>query len=336
MPSFKYPSSERLAAVLTRVLSRNGLANGDLTVVNRKPNPYNSTFPTEIVTCHNGPGRSIPRLFVKYRTGGFDGVFGHRRDISYEARVYREVLQPLHVSTPAFYGLYKDDESGAEGLIIEYLPRGSPASWSRDPQAMTRSARWIGRFHAANEKRVHDARLQFLRRYNAEYYRGWARRTNLLFGQLNSRFPWIPPICTSFQHLIPRLLRAPETIIHGEYFGSNVVYQNGTSRPVDWQSTAIAAGEIDLAALTHSWPKKVVQKCEREYARARWSGRAPDGFEETLELARVYMNLRWLGDPNIMSPLVSRRGRLVASKKMLVAMQAVLQLHSVGERLGLL
>src|SRR5437879_9742252 len=98
MSSFKFPDSERLQAGLATALRRNGSAKADLTVLGRKGNPYNSTFPTEIVTCRNELDDSILHLFVKYGNGKFDGVFGHRGDLSYDAKVYREVLQPLHTA----------------------------------------------------------------------------------------------------------------------------------------------------------------------------------------------------------------------------------------------
>ncbi len=329
---------KKLAAALSTLLRHNGYIARNLTVLEREPNPYGSTFPTEVVTCRADGGVRTLRLFVKYGTTEFDSVYGHRGDVSYEAKVYREVLQPLRTSTPSFYGVHMEDTSNAPWLIVEYLARGSPASSSRDPKAMGRSARWIGKFHAANEKRVHSPRLRFLHRYDSDYYAGWARRTRKLFSQsrLRMRFPWLVPLCDEFERLIPRLLRAPPTVIHGEYFGSNIVYQHGVSRPVDWQSAAIAPGEIDLASLTHSWPKLIVQSCEREYARTRWPTGAPDGFEETLGVARVHVNLRWLGDPGLMSQLVARRGQPLVSNNVILAMQAVLHLHSVGEKLGLL
>ena len=328
---------KELTAALSSVLHNNGFIDGSLTVFNRRPNRYGSTFPTEVVTCRpNGGGRML-RLFVKYGAREFDSVYGHRGNVSYEANVYRDVLAPLQVSTPTFYGAY-EGMSGAPWLIVEYLTHGSPASASRDPNAMDRSAQWAGKFHAANVKRVHSPRLKFLQRYDSKYYLGWTRRTRKLFSQprLRMRFPWLAPLCDKFERLIPHLLRARPTVIHGEYFGSNIVYQHGVSRPVDWQSAAIAPGEIDLASLTHSWPRLTVQRCERAYARARWSGGVPDDFEETLGIARVYMNLRWLGDPEWMSPLAVRPGKPFVSNNILLAMQAVLHLHSVGEKLGLL
>src|SRR3989454_8070043 len=124
---------------------------------------------------------------------------------------------------------------------------------------------------------------------------GWARRTRELFAHLQNRFPWLLDLCDEFGTLTPRLLEAPRTVIHGEYFGLNIIYQNGTSWPADWQSAAIAPGEIDLASLTHSWPRPLVRKCEREYRRSRWPDGAPDDFPEILDAARAYMNFRWLG-----------------------------------------
>ena len=331
-----FPSLEKLTAGLSKVYSK-GFGNGSLSVVKRKPNAFGSTFPTEIVKCQvgNGSGSRPISFFLKYGAKKFDGVYGHRGGLPYEARVYSEILDGLGFSTPKLYGVYNDG-SRAPWLVMEYMAGGMPASWSKDPEAMVRSAGWIGRFHAANEKRVRDNELKFLRRYDSDYYKGWARRTKRLFRGVHAKFPWLGPLCDEFVDRIPRLVEAPQTIIHGEYFGSNIVYQRGVSRPIDWQSTAIAAGEVDLASLTHSWVSRIVQRCEREYVRARWPDGPPGYFPETLDVARVYMNLRWLGDPALMSPLVSRGGKPKVKKSVLLAMQALINLHSVGERLDLI
>ena len=334
----KYPPVKELSEALSTVLRQNGYIDGDVAVLERKPNPLGSTFPTEVVTIRPyGGGRTL-RLFVKYGTKKFDHVYGHKGNVSYEARVYREVLQPLRTSAPRLYGVYMENTFNSPWLIVEYLTRGSPAGASRDPKAMVSSAQWIGNFHAANAKRVNSPRLKFLHRYGSKYYAGWVHRTRRLFDQprLRMRFPWIAPLCDEFEKLIPRLTEPPQTVIHGEYFGSNIVYQNGIARPVDWQSAAIAPGEIDLASVTHSWPKLIVQNCEREYVRARWPRGASEGFEEKLGVARVYMNLRWLGDPGLMSPALTRQRKPFVTNSVLLAMQVVLNLHSVGERLGLL
>jgi hypothetical protein len=330
--TLRYPSQKRLVTGLGTIFRTETRANGGLKLLTRKPNPHGSTFPTEIVKCRLGKDRTTLSLFVKYGTRNFDGVHGHRGNVSYESKVYEEVLRPLHASTPSFYGVYHDKIGDVPWLVLEYLPKGTPASWSKDPKAMIRSAKWIGKFHASSEKLLPSPRLKFLRLYDSNYYKGWARRAKQQFGRFDG-LSWIPDLCDGFVKLIPRLLAAPQTIIHGEYFGSNIIYQNGTSHPADWQSTAKAPGEIDLASLTHSWPARIVQSCEREYRKSRWPSGPPESFEETLDVARFYMNLRWLGDTTLMAPLLAGRERPILSKNL---RKFIKGLYDAGDKMGLI
>jgi hypothetical protein len=311
MSSPKPPDSERLARGLASVLRRSG-HRGRVEIVDRKPNPGLSTFPTEIVVCRVGAGAKMS-LFVKYGGAEFESVYGHRGDIDYEGRVYQEVLRPIGASV-TFYGVYREGPGRPPWLVMEYLKGGKKASWSRDPQAMVLSARWIGWFHAECEPLVSDPRLRFLRRYDSEYYLGWAGRAARLFRRSADQFPWLLALCEQFGELVPRLTQAPATVIHGEYFGSNVVYQGKRAWPVDWQSAAIAPGEVDLASLTLGWPGARRMKFEGEYKKHRWPGGAPDGFEEVLAAARVYMNLRWLGDPGMVASQFGSDGEFSPSR----------------------
>src|SRR5207253_7531343 len=135
-----------------------------------------------------------------------------------------------------------------------------------------------------------------------------------------------------FQDMLPNLLEGPRTIIHGECFGSNIVYQNSISRPIDWQSAAIAPGEIDLASLTLAWPGRFIKKMERKYQESRWPMGAPDSFAETLDAARFYMCLRWLGDPTLMSTWFRSGKRFVIPKD---PRRIIAELYRVGTRLEL-
>src|SRR5437016_6994337 len=95
-----------------------------------------SSFRTEIVTCRVGRRRSPLPLFIKYGTSHFNRAFGHRGDVAFEARVYRDVLQPLRMSTPTFYGLYETGDPGVAWLIIAYVKGGIRTSQCPDPKAM--------------------------------------------------------------------------------------------------------------------------------------------------------------------------------------------------------
>ena len=331
----RFPDLDRLTFGLAAVFRDGEFRDGDVVVIKREPNYYESTFPTEIVTCRlGGSGRTL-RLFCKYGTREFDGVYGHRGNVQYEAEVYREVLRPLStVATATCYGAYRDEHEDAWWLVLEYLEGGSRTNKSPDPEAIIHAARWSGKFHAASGELLRRARPSFLRNYDADYYLGWSRRTDRTFSEYRTRFPWLSGLCEGFVSLVPRLLRAPLTIIHGEYYPSNVIYLGGTSRPIDWQSAAIAAGEIDLASLTQMWPNKIASSCEEEYKKARWPGVSrPDyDFEQTLDVARVYMLLRWLGDPGRGSPLLRRGGRRILPK---ASVKFIEELRKVGRRLRL-
>ncbi len=333
MPTQEFPDLKRLTSGLSAVFHRPRSVPGKVRVLDRKPNLEESTFPTEIVKCALDAKSRTLRLFVKYGTKEFNSVHRHRGNISYEAKVYREILQPLRISTPTFYGVYRDKATHAQWLVIEFL-EGSRGHWSRNPDAMIASARWIGKFHAFNEERISRPGLKFLRRYDRDYYLGWARRASQLLSNSQTSLPWLSSLCDRFEMLLPNLMeRATLTVIHGEYYSNNTIYQDGICSPVDWQSAAVAAGEIDLASLTQSRPSQMVQKCEREYSKSRWPRGPPDDFKQILEVARVYMNLRWLGDPGLMSHLFGPRGEFIPSEKFRKMIKGI---YSAGKRTGLI
>jgi aminoglycoside phosphotransferase (APT) family kinase protein len=239
----------------------------------------------------------------------------------YEARIYRHVLHARQISAPAFYGTYTDPSTGCIWLVIEYLANSHCAA--KHPGAVFEAARWIGRFHAMNEARLSVRPMAWLKRYDADYYRGWARRTLQFGGRLRHRRMWLPRLCERFERVLPLLLASPPTIIHGEFYPTNILAQDGLIYPVDWESAAIGPGEIDLTALTEEWRSGAVRRCEAEYASARWAGRSPADFERTLDAARLYWCFRWLGDdPETTSEAGSRAYFQIA--------------RSLGEKLGLL
>ena len=94
------------------------------------------------------------------------------------------------------------------------------------------------------------------------------------------------------------LLATPPTVIHGEFYSKTALLSRKRLFIVDWESAAIAPGEIDLAALTEGtgWPARLVRQCEGAYTSARWPSGPPASFRRTLEAARIYLHFRWLGE----------------------------------------
>jgi hypothetical protein len=319
----RLPDLQTLTVGLESALRSGGFTNDRLTIVGRQPNIYAASFPSEIVTCRVDGGSEL-RLFCKYAAGHTHNSYGHRGGVAYEAAIYRHLLQPSRAPAPAFYGSHTDDLTGDTWLILEHLDDTLRVSHTPEPAAsMNVAARWIGHFHNIAQEHRSSAPMAFVNIYDAEYYVGWARRTSLFAGHRHRLFPCLTTLCERFEESAHLLLKAPPVLIHGECYTSNILFRNGVVYPVDWESAAIAAGEIDLASLTEGWPPRIVRQCEREYRRARWPEGPPDDFERTLAAARLYLHFRWLGD----------RPEWTAAEGHLWRFR---ELRSAGDRLGMI
>ncbi len=272
-------------------------------VLRRNQARFMSTFPNEVVTCLMPNGRRR-RLFIKYQGTHGHNCFDHRGDVAYEAEVYARLLGTLPAFRPKCFGVYQDCQSGETWLILEYVYQSvrvsdlNPHHAEAQPRTMAQTARWLAQFHVAFEGNINSTGLSFLKRYDAEYYRGWASRTFEFAQPFYSRFPWLKPLSECGDAWFAPLLGVPPTVIHGEFYFKNVLVRGQEIFPVDWESAAIAPGEIDLAALTDGkrWAEEAVRKCQRQYVQERWPQNPPAAFKVTLEAARMYLHFRWLGE----------------------------------------
>src|SRR4051812_48113795 len=282
------PATEDLATVLAQA-ARTRAGRELVEIVDRRSTPDESTYPVEIVTCRFADG-TTQELFCKYSAGLSHDVFGHRGGVGYEASVYEHVLDGSPVRTVGFFGAHR----AADGtwLFLENLQGAERASQSVDPATMPAAAQWAGRFHAAHEA----TSPAILRRYDADYYRGWLTRTQSFAVGVLDDLSWLDELAGHFERVIETLLERP-TIVHGEYYTKNLLAKGGVMYPVDWESAAAGAGEIDLAMLTEAWPADVVEGCEAAYTEARWPGGAPSDLANRLRCARGYVLLPWPRGP---------------------------------------
>src|SRR5262249_22869187 len=134
----------------------------------------------------------------------------------------------------------------------------------------------------------------FLTRYDTDFYVGWSRRTVRYAGSVLAEQPWLGILSRRYEDTVPILTARPRTVIHGEYTPHNVLWHEGGIYPTDWESAALAAGEIDLAILIEGWDEKTVNRCVQCYRQARGPSAATAPFEEALRVARLYVAFRWL------------------------------------------
>jgi aminoglycoside phosphotransferase (APT) family kinase protein len=278
---------------LKAALASNGYTADHLVVLSRKKNHYASTFASEIVKCQLRTGHEL-QLFCKY-SSHHDKTPSDDRKIRYEADVYRHVLQPRSAPVPQFYGSYHDTETGGMWLIIENVAQSARMNKTQHAAAEHLAVRWLGNFHAINEVRLLSA-PPYLATYDLEHYAKLASRASRA-ARHRANCQWLETVCDHFEELAASLLTARPTLIHGEFYPANILVQGDTVYPIDWESAAIAAGEIDLASLLENWPAEELSGYLLEYRRTRWPQGAPDDFERAFYAAQVYWALRWLGDP---------------------------------------
>lgn len=286
------PPDRRLVEVLGIV------TNDDVDLLGRAPNRFGSTFPSEVVTCRTARASHVLRLHCKYGPLAGGGAVpheghGHRGGVAYETLVYRRVLTGSGLSHAAYRGAYTDHAGEWTVLVLEHLDDALRVSQAYEPlEALRAAARWLGSFHAAHAAR----RPAFLTTYDREYFLGWPSRALELAAAAGVRSEALTHAAAVFASAAELLFEEP-TVIHGEYTPHNTLARDGEIFPVDWESAAVGAGEIDVAALTDRWGEDASALCAAEYRDARWGAGAPPSHAETLEAARLYWWFRWLGDP---------------------------------------
>jgi aminoglycoside phosphotransferase (APT) family kinase protein len=302
MPKLKanlldFPPIERLQAGLRSSIASPGLDSAGLIVTDRHPNPYSTTFPSEIVSCRLSSGQIID-VFCKYLTDTGNKSYGHRGGMGYEIKVYKNLLTGLDLSLPTLYGVHEQENHAETWLITQYLDDASKltkVSSRHSSKAMLRAAAWLGAFHAQCSEIVSSPELSFLNRYDENYYRGWAARVANFIPESIHVFPWLEAVCESFGDVVSILTSTHPTILHGEFYSQNVLYWNEDIYPVDWESTAVGPGEIDINTLIESWPGKEADLIH-EYEKTRWSGETPKNIKSVYYAAQIYLQMRWISD----------------------------------------
>lgn len=318
----QYSHIDTLTDRLTGILIGKGATDRDVAVIERKPNILASIFPTEIVTCRYSDGRE-DTFFVKYDSAHFPDSCGHRNNVEYEISVYRDILDTINTTTPSFIGSFCDPQLKSSVLVLEFLDDFSRYSRAEQPETILKTVRWLAGFHTATEKMLAGAAYPFLRNYTTDYYLGWVRRTVdfTMRARKDSSYPWLVPLCNHFERIADELPGIPPVIIHGEFYPQNVLLHKGIIRPVDWQTAAIAPGEIDLAAATDGWKDDIKTLCTNEYRTLRWPESGSEELDRRVDLSRLYLQFRWLGD----NPDGIRKETWCID-----------QLYSIGKKMGLL
>jgi hypothetical protein len=296
------PSRAALKRGLEQVFAADISARGPLRIIHRRENPRVSSYVADIVHVRFADGHG-ERLLCKFAHGRELTPPTPHLGLDHEARVYADVLADCPLDLPLVHGSFTDDETGAVVLVMRFYPAAMPAAKSTDPAAVDALIHWLAAFHTWAASRCGDPRWAFLPRYGAALYAVWLERTCDLAAPFAAECPWLGRVADAYRERIPLLVSAPATVIHGEFTTRNALWDDGRILPIDWETAAVGPAEVDLAVFTYDWDPDDIAALERTYVEARWGGRPPEAFAETLLAARLYAAFHWLfGTPGECKP----------------------------------
>jgi hypothetical protein len=166
------------------------------------------------------------------------------------------------------------------------------------------AARWLARLHlrfaGEGDTLVRSAPLL---RYDAAFLRLWVERAEAFQSARLRPDAW-ESVVAGYDRAVERLIRLPTTLIHGEFYASNILVQETEEgsriRPVDWETAAVGPGLIDLAALTSgAWTERERKEMAAAYHGTLLAEGGPGlPFDEllvALDDCRLHLAIRWLG-----------------------------------------
>jgi hypothetical protein len=269
-----------------------------VTILERRPNPYRTSHTLEELQVRVDDDRPV---WLVFKSLGRQALAEPARaakppfldDPAREIRTYRHILGPASMGTANLWGALEDEGEGRYWLFLEKV-EGRPLWQVGELDAWTLVAQWSAKMHArlaAESDRI-GPRARLLR-HDASYYRLWLERARRF-----SDGPALDRVAFRYDDLLDRLLSLPQTVIHGEFYPSNILIQERDRQlrvcPVDWELAAMAPGLIDLAALTAGrWSEEERAALCGAYAEA--AGQPKDDMFAALEWCRLFLAIQWLG-----------------------------------------
>jgi aminoglycoside phosphotransferase (APT) family kinase protein len=297
------PSDAELREALEPLLREAGVAA--LGTIRRRPYEYRTSFPLEQLELTLEDGASLRLVFkqLDWEALGDEVRLAKPRflhDPLREAAVYGSVLAAAPSGPPHHYGSAIESECGRHWLFIEWVD-GRELFQVGDRDLWEAAAAWLGAMHRQLAEELDRHRVSGrLLEYDRAYYRRWierARRFARAPGQPESRARSVDSLAARYEPAIEELVAMPKTVIHGEFYASNVLVAGAGAGsrvcPVDWELAAAAPGPIDLAALVSGgWSDDDREALVGAYAAAVG---AHSCSARQLDLARLHLAVQWLG-----------------------------------------
>lgn len=284
--------------------------------VERRPYAYRTSFPLEELRVELVGEGPVTLLFKRLDWEALDPAaqvakprFLH--DPEREPAVYATLLPHAPPGPARCFGALT--EPGRHWLFVERI-EGRELFQVGERELWEEAARWLARFHAAMAPDLDRHRREGrLIDHDAAFYRRWIDRAEKFAAARNDDSDAkIARLRERHDEVIEALLALPRTVLHGEFYASNVLLappncikfpgqetqnlmqfgEGARVAAVDWELAAAGPGLTDLAALVSGWPA-----ADREAIADAYAGEpgVPAFTPRDLDFARLQVAIQWLG-----------------------------------------
>jgi Ser/Thr protein kinase RdoA (MazF antagonist) len=235
-----------------------------------------------------------------------------------EIETYRKLLRSQDLGTPVYYGSVASPELERYWLFLERVQ--GPLLWQVGCMDTWRqAAQWLASLHSEFGAAIgpqNHPRLAHLLRYDERFLRLWPTRAEEFvrhrrIADCSDALRRFGRLADRYDGLVKRLLDLPMTVVHGEFYPSNVILREADGRrpicAIDWEMASIAPGLVDLAALTAGdWTeeqKRTLVAAYREALDAK-TGQRPSMLEliEGVRCCQLHLCVQLLGWASDWSP----------------------------------
>jgi aminoglycoside/choline kinase family phosphotransferase len=296
----RIPSDDEVRKGLEFALAAEGLQL--LEIVERRASEYWTSFPIELLRVTIEGREPVTLVFkqLDHEALGANARLAKPRFLHNPLRepvVYRWMLSEGPPGPPQFFGAVL--EADRHWLFIEWV-EGRELFQVGERELWEAAARWLARFHDEMSPRLlfHRDTGQLVE-HDAHFYRQWMERAQM-FGYDPRRegsqaaIEWL---AARHEPVVEALLAMPKTLIHGEFYASNVLVADGTVSvrvaPVDWELAAAAPGLTDLAALVSGWDDSGREAMVVAYASERSKERFTAADFDFVRLQVAIQRLGW-------------------------------------------
>ena len=302
-------STEALQPVLEQQLGEHFGSPCTIARLTRRLSEYHSSYPIEELNVVLDNGTSLDVIFKNLSESALlPGARAAKPEIirnpHREIEIYQRVLSRAHLETPMFYGAKVSDHSREYWLFIEDVP-GLELYQIGELSLWQEAARWLARMHSCFGNQVSELENNSNLLIRDEYfYWVWMRRAEefVRSDSSNARTE-IQRLLSAFEKAVTKMTRLPRTLIHGEFYASNVLVEQTSNGarvcPVDWEMAGTGPGLIDLAALVSG---KWSDDDRISIASAYYEAMDSEGwhptfieFRDALDCCRLILAVQWLG-----------------------------------------